>query len=115
MEPNDACPGEGRGPSRECSSAETVGDGLLGFGKLPRSFRRLRPSQENRTFVTSAATLSGMVCAVLGWTPEQFWNATPAELAVIFSVFSEIAPGHQNQAPLGTQQLEKLKETFPDG
>jgi uncharacterized phage protein (TIGR02216 family) len=56
-----------------------------------------------------------MVCAVLGWTPEQFWNATPAELAVIFSVFSEIAPGHQNQAPLGTQQLEKLKETFPDG
>jgi uncharacterized phage protein (TIGR02216 family) len=75
----------------------------------------LPPSRENSDFSDSTRKLSGTVCGILGWTPEQFWNATPAELAVIFSVFSEIAPGHQNQAPLGTQQLEKLKETFPDG
>ncbi|NCN84135.1 MAG: phage tail assembly chaperone [Sphingomonadales bacterium] len=66
-------------------------------------------------FGTLVFQLSGTVSAVLGWTPEQFWNATPAELAAIFAAFSENTPGHQNQAPLGITQLEKLKETFPDG
>jgi len=88
---------------------------LLGFGKLPRSFRRLRPSRENRIFAVLASRLSGTVSAVLGWTPEQFWNATPAELGSIFSAFADNGSGHSGQTPLGTQQLEKLKETFPDG
>nr|WP_254305439.1 hypothetical protein [Sphingopyxis sp. BSNA05] len=33
-------------------------------------------------------------------------------MATIFSVFAGSGPG---QAPLGTEQLEKLKEAFPDG
>ncbi len=56
-----------------------------------------------------------MVCAVLGWTPQQFWNATPAELTGLFAVYSENAPGHPSQPPLNTDQCQQLKETFPDG
>ncbi|MEH6715313.1 phage tail assembly chaperone [Parasphingorhabdus flavimaris] len=95
----EPCPGEGRGPSPVIASAGPSGDGLP-------------PSRENRIFAVSASTLSGTVSAVLGWTPEQFWEATPAELAAIFSVFAD---NHSGQRPLGTTQLEKLKEVFPDG
>jgi len=56
-----------------------------------------------------------LVPAVTAWTPEQFWKSTPAELAAIFSVFSEYAPGDLSQDPLGIKQLKQLKEIFPDG
>lgn len=66
-------------------------------------------------FSISAARLSGLVPLVIGWTADQFWNATPAELATIFSAFAGHDPGHFGQTPLGTEQLERLKESFPDG
>jgi len=33
------------------------------------------------TFADSAGRLAGFAGAVLGWAPEVFWRATPAELA----------------------------------
>jgi len=68
--------------------------------------------REDRNFAATALRLSGTVSAVLGWTPKQFWEATPAELAAIFSAFAD---NHSGQLPLGTKQFEKLKEAFPDG
>jgi len=82
-------------------------------GREPFPF--IAPTQENRSFSPSISRLSGTVCAALRWTPDQFWDATPAELAAISAVFADNAPGHLGLAPLGTEQLEKLKETFPDG
>ena len=32
------------------------------------------------TFAEAAARLAGMAGAVLGWSPDRFWRATPAEL-----------------------------------
>ncbi|PHR13629.1 MAG: hypothetical protein COA41_17875 [Sphingopyxis sp.] len=66
-------------------------------------------------FSNATQKLSGTVCAVLGWTADQFWKATPAELGAILAVFSEHAPSHRAQVPLDAEQLEKLKESFPDG
>ncbi|MFT5329218.1 MAG: putative phage protein (TIGR02216 family) [Parasphingorhabdus sp.] len=74
-----------------------------------------RPSPGHNYFSNSTQKLSGTVSAVLGWTPEQFWRATPAELTAIFATFSANAPGHLNQSPLDANQLEQLKESFPDG
>tara|TARA_R110002124_G_scaffold272013_1_gene441001 strand:- start:6520 stop:6699 length:180 start_codon:yes stop_codon:yes gene_type:complete len=59
--------------------------------------------------------LSGTTCSFLGWAVDQFWSATPAELAAIFAVFSENGAGHQAVPPLDGKQLEKLKEIYPDG
>tara|TARA_R110002124_G_scaffold107255_3_gene259586 strand:- start:304 stop:474 length:171 start_codon:yes stop_codon:yes gene_type:complete len=56
-----------------------------------------------------------MLSATLGWTPDQFWRATPAELATIFAAFSGSDADHQPAVPLDAQQLKQLKETFPDG
>jgi uncharacterized phage protein (TIGR02216 family) len=56
-----------------------------------------------------------MVSGILGWTPDQFWRATPAELAPIFAAFTGSSAAVQAAVPLDTEQLEQLKETFPDG
>ncbi len=65
----------------------------------------------SETFTTAAARLTGHAALLLGWRPDEFWSATPQELAGILAALS---PGDGAHAPSrGT--LEKLMETFPDG
>ena len=61
-------------------------------------------------FSDSAARLAGLAGALLGWRPEEFWRATPAELAGVLAAF---AGGDGETA--GAVDLEQLKEMFPDG
>ncbi|WP_417611459.1 phage tail assembly chaperone [Parasphingorhabdus sp.] len=75
----------------------------------------LPPARENTDFSNATQKLSGTVCAVLGWTADQFWKATPAELVAIFAAFTGSSAGDQAAVPLDAEQLEKLKESFPDG
>jgi tail assembly chaperone len=58
-------------------------------------------------FSRSAARLAGLAGALLGWRPDEFWNATPAELAAI------LAPAALSTA--SAIDLARLKEMFPDG
>ena len=58
-------------------------------------------------FSESAARLAGLAGALLGWRPDEFWNATPAELAAI------LAPAAPSCA--SAADLARLKEMFPDG
>ena len=56
-------------------------------------------------FAASAARLAGLIPRVLGWRPDDFWNATPAELAAI------VAPddaGHGK--PLSRTEFDRLLE-----
>lgn len=61
-------------------------------------------------FSESALRLAGLAGAVLGWRPEEFWLATPAELA---SVLSALA-GEEGGVAVAAD-LARLKEMFPDG
>jgi hypothetical protein len=67
----------------------------------------LRQAQE-RPFGERAAVLSGLAARVLGWNPDEFWRATPAELA---SALEEPARGDG----MMSGELERLREQFPDG
>jgi uncharacterized phage protein (TIGR02216 family) len=62
-------------------------------------------------FSESAGRLAGLAGALLGWRPEEFWRATPAELACVLAAFS----GGGSVAPLTMAELGRLKEMFPDG
>jgi uncharacterized phage protein (TIGR02216 family) len=62
------------------------------------------------SFSASAARLAGMTGALLGWMPDNFWTATPAELAAILDALSP--PG---DAPPDAPTLSRLMEQFPDG
>lgn len=56
-------------------------------------------------FSKGAATLAGLVPRVLGWRPDDFWNATPAELAAI------IASNQAAEAePLSRAELDRMLE-----
>jgi hypothetical protein len=57
------------------------------------------------TFAAVAARLAGLVPRALGWRPDEFWNATPAELAAIFA-----ADEHSGGAPLTRGELAALLE-----
>lgn len=62
------------------------------------------------TFAEQAARLAGAAGVAFGWTPETFWNATPAELAALIAAVTPEA-----QAPPTLDLIARLKEQFPDG
>ena len=64
----------------------------------------------NPTFAEGARRLAGLVPRALGWRPNEFWSATPAELAAILAT-SDSAGGE----PLGRAELIALMERDGDG
>lgn len=61
-------------------------------------------------FSDAASRLAGTTGALLGWRPEEFWKATPAEVgAVLLALVGE------EQGPASTVDLARLMEMFPDG
>jgi uncharacterized phage protein (TIGR02216 family) len=58
-------------------------------------------------FGEAASRLCHVAAVMLGWRPNEFWNATPAELALVL-----VAPA-EAQGPDGAT-IEALKQRFPD-
>jgi hypothetical protein len=61
-------------------------------------------------FSDGARRLAGMAGVLLGWRPEEFWQATPAELGAVLEV---LAPGTERGA--SGADLARMMEMFPDG
>ncbi|HEY0043761.1 MAG TPA: phage tail assembly chaperone [Allosphingosinicella sp.] len=60
-------------------------------------------------FAEAAGRLAGVAGALLGWRPDEFWRATPAELgAVLAAMLPEAAEG------MGAGELARLSALFPD-
>ncbi|WP_445191764.1 phage tail assembly chaperone [Sphingomonas sp. Tas61C01] len=64
------------------------------------------------TFAAAARRLAGSAGAVLGWTPDAFWRATPAELAAVAAAITGEAGG---QAPPARATIARMREAYPDG
>jgi len=64
-------------------------------------------------FADAAARLAGQAGALAGWRPDEFWRATPCELAGVLRALAE--GGGEMAAPAGAGDLARLKEMFPDG
>lgn len=62
-------------------------------------------------FTEGAARLGGIAGALLGWRPDDFWRATPAELAAVLTALF----GDEAGEPALSEDLARLKEIFPDG
>jgi uncharacterized phage protein (TIGR02216 family) len=62
------------------------------------------------SFAERAARLAGAAGAVLGWRPDEFWRATPAELAAIVTALTG-----DRAAPPDAATIAALMEAFPDG
>ncbi|MFC3098245.1 phage tail assembly chaperone [Alteraurantiacibacter palmitatis] len=61
-------------------------------------------------FAAAAQQLAGLAARGLGWTPETFWNATPAELAASLAFEDP-----QQPAPVGRHELAQMMERDAHG
>ena len=64
---------------------------------------------QDRLFGERAACLSGLAAQVLGWRPDEFWAATPAELAWA------MRDGDDRVEPVSADEMTELLVRFPDG
>ena len=60
-------------------------------------------------FSVAAGQLAGIAGRFLGWRPNEFWNATPAELAVIL-----LPADGSASATLGRSELSRMMEQDHD-
>lgn len=61
------------------------------------------------TFADVAAQLAARTALILGWRPDDFWNATPAEL---LGILQAVAGG--GDTPPSADALRELMMRFPD-
>jgi len=61
-------------------------------------------------FGAAAIRLAGFAGARLGWPPDTFWRATPAEFATVLQAL--LGPGVA--PPLAAEELARLRSRFPD-
>ena len=76
----------------------------------PNPSLQLSPARGERAFAVAAARLAGLAGALLGWSPDAFWRATPAELAAVLGALT----GEAGEAA-SADDLARLMRIFPDG
>ena len=59
-------------------------------------------------FGEAAARLCSLASQLLGWRPTEFWDSTPAELALALSVSGASCDGPD------AETVEALRQRFPD-
>jgi Phage tail assembly chaperone protein, TAC len=64
-------------------------------------------------FAPFALRLGGVMARLAGWAPDIFWNATPAEAAMVLGAW--IAPGDGGAPPPDAALRARMMEQFPDG
>jgi uncharacterized phage protein (TIGR02216 family) len=60
-------------------------------------------------FGPRAAQLNAAASQLLGWKPDDFWSATPAELALALRSI-----GQAEDAAIDADALSELRRRFPD-
>lgn len=73
----------------------------------------LRQAQDaSERFADAALAAGRTACAGLGWRPGEFWDATPAELAMALEGLVGV---RGEAAALGRGELGQMMERNPDG
>ncbi|MEZ5709002.1 MAG: phage tail assembly chaperone [Blastomonas sp.] len=66
-----------------------------------------------QSWADGAGRLAGIAGLMLGWRPDEFWRATPAELAAILMAAAGNPDGSLSGPDRAT--IDRLMEIFPDG
>jgi len=64
----------------------------------------------SETFARCAGRLAGAAGLWFGWSPDQFWRATPAEFAALL-----IAARGEEAQPADSVLIARMMEADPDG
>lgn len=71
----------------------------------------MRPPLEHADFGSAAFSLLGLMARVAGWRPDDFWEATPAEVRAVLGGWVE----PDAEASFDGAALAAMMERFPDG
>jgi uncharacterized phage protein (TIGR02216 family) len=61
-------------------------------------------------FAEAARRLAGLAGVLLGWRPDDFWKATPAEMAAVLAALA----GDGDGGAVEPADLDRLMSMFPD-
>lgn len=64
------------------------------------------------TFAQAASRLAGLAGITFGWRPDEFWNATPDELAALVRAATGKTP---DATPPDATVIARMQEAYPDG
>ena len=116
LQSSPALAGEGDRPASSAGWWRGRGPGETTAVAPPPLFaecsRSPSPAEAGEDFGSAATRLAGFAGAVLGWSPDTFWRATPAELAAVVAV---LRGADDAVAPPDAATFQKLQEAFPDG
>lgn len=70
-------------------------------------------ASDDPRFGAAAARLSGVAARLLGWNPDQFWAATPVELATMLYAFAD--PLGADSPMIDRKALGAMMEAECDG
>ena len=73
------------------------------------------PSPHSEVFGAAALRLAGLAGWHLGWSPDQFWNATPAEMEAVVTAMLGGSAAEGGSLPPTPGEIARLKEMCPDG
>jgi len=62
-------------------------------------------------FAAAALPLLGLMARALGWRPDEFWAATPADVAAVLGAWRDGGV----EAAVDRAGLTAMMEQFPDG
>jgi len=65
-------------------------------------------TSDDNSFGKRAAELAGIATLLLGWRPREFWDSTPAELAIA------LGEGRADGEGIDRLEIERLQALFPD-
>lgn len=65
-------------------------------------------------FSVIATRLSGMMGVLFHWSVEQFWAATPQEVAVLFDAMKDLRGEGVGASPPDADAFAALRMRFPD-
>lgn len=68
------------------------------------------PSELGEDFGSAAVRLAGFCSMALGWSPDQFWSATPAEVRAVAAVLAPV-----EARAVDGEGLASLREALGDG
>lgn len=61
----------------------------------------------------AAVALAGVMARAAGWRPDEFWAATPADVAAVLAGWADAGAGAG--ADFDRKVLAAMMEKFPDG